>query len=653
VKPLKIKKELLAVMGKSRSRFSKYFSKTLSFLLKKSRRFTTSHLNQERADKNLVYTLAASKIPSTEQIKHLDKTLSGREKIIVRICLGVLLINIIYLGVRFYNKHITVLPVVGGTYYEGVIGYPKTINPLYDSSRDVDSDLSQLIYSRLFSYDASGQLVNDLADNIETIDNKTFIVTLKNNVKWHSGEILTADDVIFTFNLITNPDYNSPLRKNFSEVTIEKISESQVKFTLPSSYAPFANLLTFGIMPQSVWQNVSPDSAALTDLNIRAIGSGPYKFSSLLKNKQGELKEYRLVANDDYYGAKPYIQNLVFKFYPDANELISALNDGDVLGIAYLPLEQKHFLLAQNSLNFYTPNSSQEDLIFFNVETNKNLADLEVRRALALAIDKQAITKEVFENFYKVVDGPLPVNSFAYSGDVTKYNFNQEEASSKLDTAGWLKLVVNAENIAAGTPEIKAVIDYASSTKEAPEGVWRFKKDKKDNVTLLTVNLSAVADSNNFKVAQKIKVYWDGIGVHTTINSVAVADISNVISSRSFETILFSQILGGDPDVFAFWHSSQVGSRGLNIANYKNDKVDSLLDTARTTLDKNVRISNYTEFQKIVSNELPAIFLYEQNYIYVQSKKVKGFTSSAVNRPSDRFAGIATWYLKSRNKFSW
>ncbi len=653
MKPLKIKKELLAVIGKSRSRFSKFFSKTLSFLLKKTGRFTTDHLNQESADKNLVYTLAASKIPSGEQIKHLDKTLSGKERLIVKICLVVLLINIVYLGIRYYDKHITVMPVSGGTYYEGVVGYPKTINPLYDTNRDVDSDLSELIYSRLFNYNANGQLVNDLADNIETSDNKTFIVTLKNNVKWHSGEVLTADDVIFTFNLIANPDYRSPLRKNFIDVDIEKISDSQIKFTLSSAYAPFANLLTFGILPQSVWQNISPDSANLTDLNIQAIGSGPYKFSSLVKNKQGELKEYRLVVNNDYYGAKPYIENLVFKFYPDANSLITALNDGDVSGIAYLPLDQKHSLLAQNSLNFHAPNSSQEDSLFFNKDNNKNLADIEVRRALALAIDKPAIISNIFENFYKVIDGPLPISSFAYTDAVTKYDFNVDAANSKLDAAGWLKVIVNAENLSAGTVEIKAVTAYASSTKETPEGTWRFKKDKNDNVTLLTVNLSAVSDSDSFEVAQKIKGYWDAVGVHTTINPVAVSEVSNLISSRSFEAVLFSQIMGGDPDIFAFWHSSQIGSKGMNIANYKNDKVDSLLETARITSDKTVRAASYGEVQKIISSELPAIFLYEKNYIYVQSKKVKGFTSSAIIRPSDRFAGIATWYLKSRNKFSW
>ena len=645
MKPLKTKKELLAVIGKTRSRFSKFFGKMASVLLRKS-----SH---EATDKNLVYTLASSKIPSSQQMKHLNKTLSKKESLIIRIALAIVLVNLVYLGIRFYNKHITVTPLPGGTYHEGVAGYPKTINPLYSTNRDVDRDLSQLIYSSLYKYDKNGQLVNDLAENIETSDSKTFVVTLKNNVKWHSGEALTVDDVIFTINLITNPEYNSPLRKNFSSVSIEKVSDNQIKFTLPSAYAAFSGLLTFGIMPQSVWESVSPDSASLTDLNLQPIGSGPYKFKSLLKSKQGELKEYRLEINPNYYGQKPYIENIIFKFYPDSNELIAAFNDGDVDGIGYLPFALKPKLLAQNSLNFYSLNSAQEDLIFFRTDNNKNLADLNVRRALALSIDKNSLVKELFENFYKVIDGPLPVSSFAYNDQITKYNYDAVSANAKLDEAGWQRVIISAENLASDSSEVKAIIAYASSTSEKPEGVWRFKKDKKDNVELLTVKLSAVEGTDSLIAAGRVKTYWDAVGVHTTVDVVSSAEVANLISSRSFEALLFGQMLGGDPDVFAFWHSSQISGNGLNISGYKNDKVDGFLESARVRADKNSRIDGYKEVQRIIADELPVIFLYEKNYIYVQSKKVKGFGSTAVIDSSDRFADISNWFLKSRNKFSW
>lgn len=645
MKPLKTKKELLAVMGRTRSRFSKYFGRMTNFLLRKS--------NREVADRNLVYNLASSKIPSSEQMKHLNKTLSKKESLIIRIALVIVLANLAYLGFVYYNKHVIISPVVGGTYYEGVVGYPKTINPLYNINRDVDYDLTQLIYSSLYRYDENGQLVNDLAENIETSDNKIFIITLKENVKWHSGETLTADDVVFTFNLITNPNYNSPLQKRFPSVSVEKISNNQVKFTLPAVYSAFAGLLTFGILPQSIWENISPDSAMLTDLNLEPIGSGPYKFSSLLKKKKGELKEYRLVASDDYYGQKPYIKNIIFKFYPDTNGAIAALNDGDVYGISSLPLEQKSTLLAQNSLNFYSLNSSQEDLIFFNSNNNRALSDLGTRQALANAIDKKTILEELFENFYKTIDGPLTKSSFAYTDDVTKYSFDTTEANSRLDTAGWLAVIVNDDNLGSDSPEIKAIVAFASSTSEKANGLWRYTKDKKDNVTLLTIKLSVVDGSNSYPVAERIKAYWDAVGAHTTLNVIAPNDVANLIASRSFEALLFSEVMGGDPDIFSFWHSSQASGKGLNISGYKNETVDKLLENARNTSDRTTRMANYNEVQKIITAELPAIFLYEKNYIYVQSKKVKGFVSTAVVNPADRFAGVANWFLKYKNKFSW
>lgn len=611
-------------------------------------------MDQSRADQNLVYTLASSKIPNSEQIKQLDKTLSHKERLIIRICLAIVLVNVIYLGVRYYNKHVSYLPVAGGIYREGVVGYPQTINPLYSVNRDVDSDLTRLIYSSLFKYDETGNLVGDLTEKIETADSKEFVITIRPGVKWHSGEDLMVDDIIFTFNLIQNAEYRSPLRQNFAGVTVEKVSDNSIKFVLPTAYSFFPNLLTFGIMPQSVWENIAPGSANLSELNLQPIGSGPYKFESLLKDKRGELKEYRLLANTNYYGTKPYIKEVIFKFFPDSNEMITALNAGDVQGIAHLSVDQKKSLLAQNSLRFNLLDSSQESLIFINSTINKNLAEVEVRKALTLAIDKQTIVRDNFFDFYKVLSGPIANNSPLFNAEIDQYNFNVAAANTKLDEAGWQSVTVTASDASVSEPseELKAVIAYASSTKEAIDGTWRFKKDKKGNVSLLTVVLTAVDNGDSLVVAQRVKDYWNAIGVHTSLNLISSSDASNVVMSRNFETMFYSELIGSNPDLFFFWHSSQIGSRGLNIAAYRNDTVDKLLEEVRISTDQNVKNNNYREVQKIIASELPVIFLYENNYLYVQSKKLKGFATTAINDPSDRFAGISSWYLKTKNKFS-
>jgi peptide/nickel transport system substrate-binding protein len=245
-------------------------------------------------------------------------------------------------------------------------------------------------------------------------------------------------------------------------------------------------------------------------------------------------------------------------------------------------------------------------------------------------------------------------NSPLFNNEIDKNDFNLAAANKKLDDAGWLTINISNTELTASEPsaEVKAIIEHASSTKEKADGVWRFKKDKKDNVTLLTVVLTAVDNGDGLVVAQRVKDYWNALGVRTNLNLISSEEASNVVLSRNFETMFYSELIGSNPDLFFFWHSSQIGNRGLNIAAYNNSTVDKLLEDVRVSSDTNVKNNNYREVQKIIASELPVIFLYENNYLYVQSKKVKGFDTSAINDPQDRFSGIASWYLKTKNKFS-
>jgi peptide/nickel transport system substrate-binding protein len=404
-------------------------------------------------------------------------------------------------------------------------------------------------------------------------------------------------------------------------------------------------------MPQNIWGNVAPEFAALNELNLEPIGSGPYKFDSIVRSKQGEIKEYRLVLNPDYYDAKPFIEQVVFRFYPDASALVAALNDDNVFGISSLSLEQKTSLIAQSSLNFHVLQTNQEDLVFFNVEKNKNLAELGVRRALAHAIDKQVLTDEVFSGFYTPTDSVLSRLSEAYNEEITKYPFNQEEADRLLSEAGWEKLTISDDNIeATSTPEVKAVLDFAAANNQNPKGLWRFKKDG-DKAVLLTIRLVSVSGQPAQQAAEFIAQNWGALGVRTVLETITVSELSALINDRAFEAFVFGQTSGADSDIFPFWHSSQIKD-GLNIASYKNTDVDNLLSDARTNPDVNVRWYDYREAQRIIADEVPAIPLYQKNYIFVQDKKVKGFSATAAISPSHRFSGIADWFLKSRAKLS-
>lgn len=562
--------------------------------------------NQEQLDRNLIYNLAPRKVPTGDQLKHLNKFLNPKEYLVVKICLLLIFINLVYLGIVFIGKHLQYSPISGGEYTEGVIGYPKTINPLYATSRDVDDDLSRLIYSSLFKYDPHGNLINDLADNL-VIENggKEYIIQIKTHVKWHNGENLTIDDVLFTFNLIKNQEYRSPLRFSFTEVNIEKVDEQTVKFILSEPYAPFLELLTFGILPKSIWENTNPAFFSLSDLNLKPIGSGPYKFKSLTKNKSGDLKEYHLVLNADYYGQMPYIDNVNFKFFVNYPEAIRALNSNQINGLSYLPLNDKQELLAQNSLSFNELALPQIIAIFFNREKNKTLADKDVRVALSLALNKDEIIQEIFQGAHKRLDGPILENSFVYNSDIKKYDYSPAEATATI------------------------------SSKP------------------LSLVLTVIDSGSNVAVAEKIKNYWEQVGAKIELKIVSGEQALEIIKRRNFEALLYGESIGGDPDVYAFWHSTQISSKGLNLASYNNSEVDKLLAEARVATDLNERISKYQKIQEIITSEIPAIFLYSPTYTYVQSKKIKGFSGTMIIDPADRFSGIADWYVKTKKKLTW
>lgn len=614
-------------------------------------------------DKKLVYSLSHSKIPSFKQIKHVGKVLSKKETWAVRLLLFFIFLNLIFLGWVFFKNHLVIGPVIGGEYSEGLVGTLKYINPLYSSVSDVDSDISRLVYSSLFRYDKNGELAKDLVKDFQiSEDGKTYTFEIRDDAYWHHGEKLTIDDIIFTFNAIKNPDYASSLRLGFAGVRIEKKDETHINLILSEKCAPFLELLTFGILPQDLWMQISPQSANLAELNLKPIGSGSYQFKSLIKDKAGNIRAYNLTLNNDYYGQKPYLKDLAFKFFIDFFEATNALNENIVDGISYLPNENKEDLIARDSLHFHKLNLPQIKIIFFNQEKNKALADIKVRQALALSIPRDSLVDDVLEGEAKVADGPILSSSFAYNGETEKYNFDEDRAEKLLDEAGWKKIQISREEIEeidvkekTSTSTEDKISTEEKNKREMGPGDWRAKNisDKKGS-EYLVISLATIEDEESQRVAEAIKRYWEAVGVKTVLNIVPLSQIqSGIIELRDFEGLFFGQVVGNDPDSYVFWHSSQVGEGGLNLSNYANDDVDKMLEDARLTLDKEERIVKYKKFQEILAEDVPAIFLYSPFYTYIQGKKIKGFETKNISSPADRFADINNWYIKTGRKLVW
>ncbi len=581
-------------------------------------------IEQPELDQKLFVTLARRRWPKIKQLKYLNEVLSPTEKKKIKIFTSIAGLAFVALLTHLYFSA-SLLPRQGGNYTEGLIGFPKLINPLYAPLNQVDNDLSQLIFSGLLKIDKQGNLVPDLAERWEvTADQKIYTFSLQSGLRWHDGEPLTADDVIFTFEAIQNPEFKSPLAQNFENVKVEKIDETNIKFTLKEPYTPFLENMTIGLLPAHIWQEVVPVNATLADYNLRPVGAGPFKFKSLTKDKLGNIKAYSLSKNKDYLPRPPYLQEINFKFYSDYKTAAEALKNHNLDGLGYLPKELKKEVESRKDLTYHQLQLPQYTALFFNQSKNTFLKDIKFRQALAASLNKEEIINQGLTDNGQIIEAPILPGYLGYHPKIAKYNFNLDEAERLLNELGFVK-------------------------KEGEQ--FRKKTEKKIEVELKVV-LTTLNKGENYQVGQLIKKMWETAGIKVEVNAVEAAVIkSEIIKPRNFEILLFSEVVGVDPDPYPFWHSSQTGSNGLNLANFINKEADKVLEEARKISDPQQRHDKYVHFQNILNQQLPAIFLYTPKYIYPTVSRLKGFDTEKIASPAGRFSNIINWYLNARRGF--
>lgn len=520
-------------------------------------------------------------------------------------------------GIFYYYSKTKAIPKYGGEYIEGIVGQPMHLNPLLSQSNDTDADLSRIIYSSLFKYDGKGQLIPDLAESYDISDDKTvYTIHLKQNVLWHDSQNFKVDDVIFTTQLISDSNYKSPLRRNWQGVQINKIDDYTIEFKIETPYTGFLSNLTFGILPKHIWESISPESFSLSPLNLEPIGTGPYKYNSIQKDSKGNVISYKLISHPGYFEGRPYISKLTFNFYTDDISALDALNRKEIMGINALTAQKIGDIKTQKSVfvrKFSLPNYFA---VFLNQTKSISIADDAVRKALAYATDRQEIIDTVFMGNAQPVYFPFLPNMIGYSADLEHPEFNLDEANKILNEAGWIK----------------------------GENGFRTKGDAGLEINLVTTDWNELV-----KTAQIIKTQWEKAGIKVNINSSSFSDVQqNFIRPREYEALLFGQKIGADPDPYPFWHSSQKKDPYSNLALFDNGDADKLIEAGRIEFDADKRAQEYIDFQKILNQENPAVFLYSSNYLYPINKKVQGISAENLISPSDRFSDVNHWYIKTK-----
>ena len=568
----------------------------------------------------------------------LPKILSRKERYFIFTLLLAILGSVIAIPIATYYHFTKPAATYGGAMKEGVIGEPRHINPLLSQS-DADRDLVKLVYSGLFRYNKDGKLVPDLAKSYETSpDELNYTVYLKDNSIWHDGTPVTADDVIFTIQAAQNPDYGSLQRINWQGVELEKVNDQTVRFKLKNKYAQFLNNLTLPLLPQHLWGNIKPINFTLSEMNLKPIGSGPYQFRKLRKNSSGRIDTYELRVNPYFYDGRPFIEKLELKFYGSEDALIEAYNKNEIDNLALISPKNIKKLKFKQRLTVENIKMPRYFGVFFNQNQSKILSEKNIRLALSHATDKETLVSNILENNGIVINSPLTGMVFGLDQEVKKYEYNKDMARETLQKAGWL-----ASPKPLASPEPSAERGSAEHGDKTDENGILMKGNEKLSLKLTTSTWPELTD-----VAQQLKEQWKELGVDLHIEVLPTSDLQQAIKERNYQMLLFGEILNLDPDPFSLWHSSQKKDPGLNLALYDNKTADKLLEEARQTLNPDDRAAKYNEFQKLVAEEIPALFLYSPYYLYGHSKKINGFENKIISTPSDRFSNIEKWYVETK-----
>jgi len=570
------------------------------------------------------------RFPNWEQCKFILRKLSDKEKGAVVGALFAACTLLAAWGITVYVKDTNRKPALGGSYSEGVQGQPLYLNPIVSHSNPVDSDLSLLIFSSLFRYNSEGKLEQDLVDLWERSDDGlTYTVRLKKDAKWQDGQPLTAEDVLFTLNLIRNPVFGSTLRGNWEGINVEKTDDFALRFTLRKAYTPFLHNLTFGILPKHLWEDITSDKFLLTDLNRKPVGSGMYTFNRLDKNQNGQIMSITLKANNNYYGRKPHLKELIFRFYSSPEEILAAYEKGEIKGISHIEATQAKDAAKESGLEIYDIPTTRIYGVFFNQKKSAIAAEQKVREAINYATDKDELVREALQEKGVVVNSPLTPNMLGFQERFNQHEYSIEKAKSMLQESGWTM---------PSDKERKKIKDEPKSEGKA---MYNAKLKK-----FLILNLTVPDYPELVKTADLLKKQWEKIGLELNLDIVDTSEtLQNKISDRNYEALLFGEVLQADPDPAPFWHSSSKQAPGLNLSLFENQDVDKLLDEARQEVNENRRAELYQKFQEIALQEAPAIFLFSPYYLYGVSDDYQGVGSKVIYNPSGRLNDINNRYL--------
>jgi len=454
----------------------------------------------------------------------------------------------------------------GGEITIGHSSRPTIINPIL-TSETISMTLMNLIFSRLVRLDSFQRPTPDLARGWDVSkDGLVWTFFIREDVKFHDGQPLTAHDVEFTYKSILDPKSKSPMAERYGLIEgIETEGDYIFRIVLKHPFSPFICMLGNAIAPRHLLENTN-----LYDIpfNRQPVGSGPFEL--------GDWKEDDTIvldANREYFRKdRPILDRLIFKSYPDRRAALKAIAQDETDIALNLAASDLLSVSRRGTFRIYSAPVPFYYAIILNLK-EPVFKDIRVRKALDCAIDKGLIVDNQLKGHGKICTGPFSTSSWAYNNDVVPTPYNIERARELLGQVGW--------------------------SDTGGDGIL-YKDGKPFEISLSVPNISDTLE----RIAVAIRAQLMKVGIMVKLDYVSD---NSVLGRESFQAILTMLNGGVDPDhVSRFWHSE---SREPNLASYENKFVDNLIELGRRTSDPEDRKAIYYKIHEMIHDDCPAIFL--------------------------------------------
>lgn len=502
--------------------------------------------------------------------------------------------------------------VAGGTYAEGIVDSVTTLNPLFAASPG-EVSVDKLVFASLLKYDKEGRLQGDLAESWDVQDRgKKYVVNLRPNLTWHDGRSLTAKDVVFTVQTMKDPRVGAASQQSWRNIKVAAPTDRQVVFTLPGVYAPFASALTFAVLPEHVLKNIPPEQLQESNFSKAPVGSGPFKYvnTKTIDMTRGK-SAIQLEAFPEYWQGTPKLARFSVYTYADQRDLTKGLTSHEVNAGSDVPLPAASQLAKSGFKEESVPLNSG---VFALFRTNHSiLKDVKVRQALAQGFNRSTLQKQLNA---RPLEGPIVNSQLPKASEVSQVSFNKATAEKALDEAGWKK-DKNGTRVKAGQPL---------------------------ELTIVSV------DAGDYRaIVDELIGQWSQLGIKFRKQLIDPQQIQqSVLRPRAYDILVYELELGGDPDSYAYWHSSQGSGIGLNFSGYSSAIADDALITARARSSWELRDTRYTTFAKAWVKDIPALALYQPTLRYVTARNIHALSADTqLPTQADRYNTVQDWTVQT------